>query len=115
MKKKIINVSREFSPYPAGRYESDGKFTGEGFRRIHLKNALEKNDKVIIELDGTLGYGSSFLEEAFGGLVREDNFSEEYLSKRLELVSTRKSIIDSIWSYIHNAQVHKDSTEKRNK
>ena len=115
MKEKTINIAKDFSPYPAGRYEKDGKFTGEGFRRTMLKKALQNNDIVIVELDGTLGYGSSFLEEAFGGLVREDNFSEEDLINRLELVGRRKSVIDSILSYIHNAQVQKNSTSRGNK
>ncbi len=115
MKKKIINISKEFSAYPAGRYQKDGKFTGEGFRRNLLKKALKKNDAIVIELDGTLGYGSSFLEEAFGGLVREDNFSEDDLSNRLELVGRRKSVIDSIRNYIHNAQVQKNNTDSLDK
>lgn len=115
MKKTIINISRDFSAYPAGRYEKDGDFTGEGFRRKLLKKALQKNAIVVVELDGTLGYGSSFLEEAFGGLIREDNFSEEDLSNRLELIGRRKSIIDSIRNYIHNAQAQKDFPTKGGK
>jgi hypothetical protein len=115
MKKKTINISKDFSPYPAGRYEKDGKYTGEGFRNTILKKALQKNDTVVIELDGTLGYGSSFLEEAFGGLIREDNFSEDDLLKRLELVGRRKSVIDSIHNHIHNAQVQKNITTATDK
>ncbi len=111
MKKKTINISRDFSPYPAGRYKNDGKYTGEGFRDNFLKKALKNNDVVTVELDGTLGYGSSFLEEAFGGLVREDNFTEEDLSKKLILEGNRKSITESIWGYIHDAQLQKNSNK----
>lgn len=34
----------------------------------------EHEGTVIVDLDGTSGYGSSFLDEAFGGLVRTDGF-----------------------------------------
>ena len=33
--------------------------------------SIKKNEKLIVNLDGGYGYGSSFLEEAFGGLVRK--------------------------------------------
>src|SRR5271170_4668971 len=64
----------EHAPSPGGRYISDGPFSGEWFRNEILgpavAAALESEDKVKVELDGTAGYGSSFLEEAFGGLIR---------------------------------------------
>jgi hypothetical protein len=64
----------EHAPSPGGRYISDGPFSGEWFRNEILgpavATALESEDKVKVELDGTAGYGSSFLEEAFGGLIR---------------------------------------------
>ena len=67
---KIIDIGKDFSRYPAGRYTSDGPFRGESFRSKFLVPALNNNHKIIVLLDDTAGYGSSFLEEAFGGLVR---------------------------------------------
>ena len=32
---------------------------------------MQDGGKIIINLDGTAGYATSFLEEAFGGLVRD--------------------------------------------
>jgi hypothetical protein len=52
--------------FPAGRNRSDGPYSGEFLRDEKLLPVLAQ-DKVIVDLDGTLGYGSSFLEEAFGG------------------------------------------------
>ena len=66
-----INIARDFSPVPAGRFLADGPDSGERFRTDFLLPAFRAGDQNIeIEIDGTAGYGSSFLEEAFGGLIR---------------------------------------------
>lgn len=75
MSEKRTSIARNFSKYPAGRYKADGRFSGERCRRELLVPALRGTDVVVVDLNGTLGYGSSFLEEAFGGLVREEGFS----------------------------------------
>lgn len=36
-----------------------------------LVDHKDHNDKVTINFDGCYGFGTSFLEEAFGGLVRK--------------------------------------------
>lgn len=70
-----INICEEYTDAPGGRYESQGRFSGEDFRKKILKprfiEASNKNEKLFIDFDGGYGYGSSFLEEAFGGLIRE--------------------------------------------
>ena len=71
-KTKRIAIAEAFSPYPAGRYLEDGKYNGTAFRREHLVPALREFDIVDVVFDGVAGFGSSFLEEAFGGLVRVD-------------------------------------------
>lgn len=60
----------DFTKYPGPRYVALGPNSGEEFREDHLIKALENNPEVTINLDGVLGYGSSFLEEIFGGIVR---------------------------------------------
>jgi hypothetical protein len=76
---------------PGGRYSSDGPFSGEWFRETILRPALEKavrdGDRISVELDGTSGYGASFLEEAFGGLVRNGAFRREQLQSILTVVA----------------------------
>ena len=99
MAKTMISVARDFSKYPAGRFRQDGKFTGEAFREDFLLPALKKGD-VEVDLDGTLGYGSSFLEEAFGGLVREHSMSPSDLHAHLTLKGGTKSVRREIWNYI---------------
>lgn len=106
MTPQIINVASDFSRFPAGRYLSDGPFTGEGFLREKLLPALEYSEKVVIELDGTLGYGSSFLEEAFGGLVREKKWTFSQWQQHIELYSpTDPNLIAEIESYARKAAI----------
>lgn len=107
MNKKTIEIAKDFTPFPAGRYEKDGPYTGEGFRKRILVPALKQHDSVEIILDGTVGYGSSFLEESFGGLIREEGFSYEEINNKLILTSKRKSIIKSIENYIYNSSLEK--------
>ncbi|MDD5329703.1 MAG: STAS-like domain-containing protein [Sulfuricella sp.] len=100
MGNKVINIERDFSRYPAGRYVADGPYNGEKFREEFLVPALlEKTDKVLIELDGARGLGSSFLDEAFGGLVRSGYSAEDVLN-RIELRSQDASLIEEIKGYI---------------
>ena len=80
-----INIGEEFSKTPRGRYPADGKNSGERFRENFLKKIFSEPDKytqpVEIVLDGAEGYGSSFLEEAFGGLVRKGYATAEQADK----------------------------------
>ena len=65
-----IRVADDYSPTPLGRYKRHGEFSGQRFREEFLIPALNQNRKIIIDFDGVAGLPSSFLEEAFGGLIR---------------------------------------------
>jgi hypothetical protein len=98
-----ISVAKDFSDVPWGRYPTDGNFCGENFREKLLVPALHSAEKVIVDLDGAEGYGSSFLEEAFGGLVRKGGFTGQDLRLKLEITTTREEFqiyVDLIWRYI---------------
>ncbi len=99
----VINVAKDFTRYPAGRYEKNGNTSGEAFRKRFLENPIAKGETVTIELDGTIGYGSSFLEEAFGGLVRAVKVSSSDLASTLNLVSSDNVLIEEIRQYIDEA------------
>jgi len=86
-----ISVARMFSRTPGPRYEWQGPWSGEQFRRQHLESALKEAERLVIDLDGTRGYGSSFLDEAFGGLVREGVMTAKDLWKRLSFISAEDS------------------------
>ncbi|WP_371734335.1 STAS-like domain-containing protein [Acidisphaera sp. S103] len=80
-----------YAPAPGGRFASDGPFSGEWFRETVLRPALSRaishGTKVRVELDGTAGYGSSFLEEAFGGLIRTKEFLPRDVEQHLLVIA----------------------------
>lgn len=97
-----VSIAKDFSRFPAGRFVTDGPYPGETFRE-QLAAKLRAG-KVVVILDGTLGYGSSFLEEAFGGLVRKRLFTVEQLREKLVVRGSDQSVVDEIWSYITDAK-----------
>jgi hypothetical protein len=108
MNSKTIVIAKDYSDTPAGRYKTDGNYTGERFRDELLYPALQNNDLVIVNLDGALGYGSSFLEEAFGGLIREKGMTLPEIKSKLTIISSRVLYKNRIWKYLEKAQIEKD-------
>jgi hypothetical protein len=105
--KVTINVGVDYSRYPVGRYRDDGDTNGERFREDYLRPKLAAGDHVRIELDDVLGYGSSFLEEVFGGLVRS-GYSAKALDEKVTLVSNDDSLLAEIKSYIQEAEASRN-------
>ena len=81
-----INIAKDFAVRPLGRYHpKDGPNTGERFRRDFLVPNLKKSDqKILIDFGSLKMITSSFMEEAFGGLVREEAFPVDELLERIE-------------------------------
>lgn len=99
-----INISTQFSDAPGGRYKAEGPKSGEEFREMFLLPAFtdETNTRITVILDGTYGYATSFLEEAFGGLARE--LGTNIVNAKLHLVSDEDPyLIDRIHNYINKA------------
>lgn len=86
---RVISIAEDYSRFPAGRYSSDGPFSGERFRNEFLGPAIvaaqKDGGRVIVLLDDVWAYSSSFLEEAFGGLVREHKGSADQIKRILEI------------------------------
>ncbi|EDW2054882.1 STAS-like domain-containing protein [Salmonella enterica subsp. enterica] len=99
----IIISIKDFSRYPGPRYIRLGDFSGELFRSSVLMPALA-NDDVTVNFDGVYGYGSSFLEEAFGGLVRSgvDKKKIDCLKNNL-ICDDDPSIVIEVKKYIDEA------------
>lgn len=104
----MFKLSERFSPTPGPRYISEGDWSGELLRKSILleivKNAIEKNETLCVDLDGTHGYGTSFLEEVFGGLIREDKLTLNQLRKHLTFISDEEPyLISDINEYMEDA------------
>ena len=109
----LIDVAKQFSPYPSGRNADDGTFNGEAFRDEHLAKALDEVSKLdvadqelLVDIDGVRSFGSSFLEEAFGGLIRKTNHDPNWAAAILKIKCTQahlKMYHDSIDDYIRDA------------
>jgi len=103
-----INLGKQFGRYPAGRYLADGPYNGQKFREEFLIPALKGTaDEIEIDLSDARGLKSSFLEEAFGGLVRV-GYAADDLIRRLKFVSRDPSLVDEIHEYIRAQDQDKD-------
>lgn len=102
-----ISIASEFATNPGARYPSDGPKSGEEFRRSLLQarffEAREAGKKLVVDLDGTEGYATSFLEEAFGGLAREYPIAQ--VQETLDFISEDEpGLIAEIRGYIADAR-----------
>ena len=103
MTNQVIEIAQEFSRYPGGRYYSDGPYSGQEFREKVLIPAIEKEGRFELVFDGARGYGSSFLEEAFGGLIRLGYRPEIIRDKFIFISKSDSSILDEISEYVNDA------------
>jgi len=106
MKIARVNIARDFSPAPAGRNRNDGPYNGFTFRHDVLLRLLRDNEVVEVDLDGVQLYTSSFLDEAFGGLVKYEGMKKEEVLRRLKFVARhRVSDIARIMEKIDSASL----------
>ena len=102
-----IKLSKDFSDIPGGRYIAEGDYSGELFRESILlskyEEAEQQNELLEIDFDGCFGIGTSFLEEAFGGLVRVHN--KHGVLKRLRIIATEdETIPGNIKRFVEEAE-----------
>jgi hypothetical protein len=103
MSEQVFSIAQRFGPYAGPRFKRQGAHSGEALRGM-LVNFLDAQTGIVtIILDGTRGMGSSFLDEAFGGLIRSEGKSKDELKRRLRF----QSLVDP--SYI---QTINDSIER---
>jgi len=100
---KIVPV-RDFTRTPGPRYRHEGQYSGEVFREEYVvpkfEEARREGKKLVVDLDETAGYASSFLEETFGGLVRLTG-NPELVDSIVEVKSdTRPWYLNEVEEYI---------------
>jgi hypothetical protein len=99
-----IKLADEFSAFPFGRFAQHGPYNGERFRKEFLVPALKAGDVVEVDLAGAKGLSPSFLEEAFGGLVRREGFDRADMLARIRVLSERDpSFVTRVNGYISAA------------
>ncbi|WP_417377286.1 STAS-like domain-containing protein [Gimesia maris] len=103
-----IDIAKDYSYTPGPRLKTEGDFSGELFRETILlpavREAVARNDRILVDLDGTSGFGTSFLEESFGGLIRNDKIDDVALKTLLTLQSLEEPwLVDEVWGYINDA------------
>lgn len=102
MKAEIkYDIAKEYTATPIGRYKKDSPFSGEGFKDI-LARFIQDKQPIRLIMDNTGGYNPSFLEEAFGGLIRE-GISRELVEKYIHYETEDPSLIAEIALYIDDA------------
>jgi hypothetical protein len=99
----------DFSKTPGSRYRDEGKkaHSGQEFREDILepkfREAMERQSKILVDLDGTIGYGTSWLEEVFGGLAR--TFGYQKVLDMIDFKSEEEDyLIEDIKEYIKDAE-----------
>ena len=98
----MIDIGRDFAPYPAGTIPKDGPYNAQAFREHYLIPALRSGGIVQIRMDSARGYASSWLAAAFGGLSRA-GFTASELLARIEIISADASLICEVREYIARA------------
>ena len=105
-----INIAKDFSDMPIGRYRKEGNKTGQAFREDILYpkicKALNNNDTLEVDFTGVLNLSCGFLEEAFGGLVREHGMDNQEVANVLKLTANNNHMglyIDLAKQYIDEA------------
>ncbi|OZY39372.1 hypothetical protein CJF43_23410 [Pseudomonas fragi] len=108
---KTIFVT-SFSEFPGPRYIDLGPFSGELFRKeILLPEIKANNGEITVVLDGAFGYGSSFLDEAFGGLIRDGVSKEIVLNICENLISEDDpSLKLEVTQWVKEAIAHGESS-----
>jgi len=101
MAETIFSVAKDFSPFAGPRFTRQGPHSGEALRSKLVRFLERHPGKVTVVLDGTKGMGSSFLDEAFGGLIRNEGWAKRDVEQRLRFQSRLdpsylSTIIDSI-------------------
>jgi hypothetical protein len=98
---------KDFSATPGHRSREDGPFSGDQFLdevlRPRYQEAVNSKQKLLVDLDGTAGYATSFLEASFGGLAREYDIQD--LLQNMEFKSEAEPYLpEEIRGYIRGAR-----------
>jgi hypothetical protein len=103
---KVVRI-KEFTETPGPRAREEGPFSGDEFLETVLLpaylKAREEGESLLVDLDGTEGYATSFLEATFGGLARR--FEAKDILNTISFKSDDEPyLINEIKGYIFDAR-----------
>ena len=101
----VISLANDFTPAPLGRKK--GRDFRDNFLLPKIREAEKNNETVVVSMDGTEGFGSSFADEAFAGLVTEGHYNAKRLRELLKVEAeddTLKAYISLLWEFVEEAQ-----------
>lgn len=93
-----FSIAREFSNMPAGVTLEDGDYSGERLRGILEKRLFRS--PLVVDMDGTRGYGSSFLQAAFTALGAAQAIPPDHINIRCQ---EDRSIVMEVEGYIRQS------------
>lgn len=103
----LIYLAREWSPLPAGRNINENEYNGQDFRTKFLEPSLKEFDVVTVDIEGVIHMTSSFMEEAFAGLVRERVIEPGEFERRVKIVAESNGFFAfEIKKYVSEAETH---------
>ena len=90
-----IVIAKDFTQATGARERADGPKSGQEFLETLLRpkfvEAKDVDGVLLVDMDGTWGYASSFVSGSFGSLARE--FTAPVVHKHLELKSDEDSVL----------------------
>ncbi len=97
----VLKIAQEFTPHIGARYRSDGDFSGDQFYEDILKPKLDEvwrdpKKKIILDLDGTFGYASSFLSQIFVRIMQDFHEKNKVLKKLIIKSDEEPLLIEAI-------------------
>lgn len=92
--KDVVIKVADWSVTPGWRWITEvDNYSGQKYRSEVVydkyKLAVSNGVKLIVDLEGVAGFTSSFLSEAFGGLISRDNEDKSTVLKTIEFLPTK--------------------------
>jgi hypothetical protein len=107
-----LSIAEEFSRTPGPRSKKEGPFSAEEFWEklvSRFENAMKTGGKLLIDMDGAAGYGTSFIDGTFGGLARQ--YTTDVVKQFLDVKCDQDTVIlEEVWENINNPYRDADST-----
>ena len=112
-------IIAQYSEYPGPRYSNQGDCSGEDFYHKKLNeafaDAFEEDNVLTVNLDGTAGYASSFLDEAFGNLIFD--FTAAIVKPKIKIISNQEPdweemIINEVFADWEQRRLDNESPKK---